>query len=106
MKIRFWCRGQTGVRSSQVDEKLWKVNGMEWKDTIECGYKNWDNLSSLKVIKNSQGYVWKAIGKVDLEDGYRMKIMRGKVVNNMGYIRQFNKGIKRGGEGYLSDIRD
>ena len=31
MKIRFWCRGQIGVRSSQVEEKLWKVNGMEWK---------------------------------------------------------------------------
>ena len=35
--------------------------------------------------------------------------MRGKVLNNlfiMGNIRQFKKGIKRGGEGYLSDIRD
>ena len=50
------------------------------ENTIECGYKNWDNLSSLKVIKNSQGYVWKAIAKKDLEDGYRMKIRRGKVV--------------------------
>ena len=77
------------------------------ENTIECGYKNWDNLSSLKVIKNSQGYVWKAIGKKDLEDGYRMKIRRGKVVKNISNnIRQFNKGIKRGGEGYLSDIRD
>ena len=79
------------------------------KNTIECGYKNWDNLSSIKVIKNSQGYVWKAIGKKDLEDGNRRKIMRGKVLNNlfiMGNIRQFKKGIKRGGEGYLSDIRD
>ena len=63
------------------------------ENTIECGYKNWDNLSSLKVIKNSQGYVWKAIGKKDLEDGYRMKIMRGKVVNN---IRKKGKFVHYG----------
>ena len=48
--------------------------------------------------------------------GKEWRLWKEKVVNNiskkkenlfiMGYIRQFNKDIKRGGEGYLSDMRD
>ena len=46
------------------------------------------------MINNSQGYVWKAIEKQELEDGLRLEVMVNQTVNLVKKKRE---------RGYLSD---
>ncbi len=46
------------------------------------------------MINNSQGYVWKAIEKQELEDGLRLEVMVSQTVNLVKKKRE---------RGYLSD---